>query len=79
MSLSAGHLESITTPDTRETRVDTLEFRHWAPTAHRAHPLYRRLDFVRGDESFLCNYRDASIHYMGTELLSVGGEAGRLP
>ena len=78
MSLSAGQLELITTRDTGETRVDTLEFRDWAPTADGAHPLYRRLEFVRGDESCLCNYRGASIHYMRTELLSVGGEASRL-
>ena len=78
MSLTPGHLELITTRDTGEGRVDTLEFGDSAPTADSAHPLCQRLDFVRGDESFLCNYRGAAI-YMRTELLSVRGEAGQLP
>ena len=78
MSLPPGHLELITTRDTGEARVATLEFRDRAPTADSAHSLCQRRDFVRGDESFLCNYPGASIH-MRTELLSVGGEAGQLP
>ena len=36
MSMSAGQLESITTRDTVETRVGTLEFRDRAPTADTA-------------------------------------------
>jgi hypothetical protein len=79
MSMSAGHLESITTRDTVETMVGTLEFRDRAPTADMAQPLYRRLDFVRGGEAFLSSCQGASIHCMRKEFLSVGGEDNQLP
>ena len=79
MSMSAGHLESITTRDTAELRVGTLEFRDRAPTADTAQSLYHRLDFVRGVEALRSSYQDASIHCMRNELLSVGGEEDQLP
>jgi len=79
MSMSAGHLESITTRDTAETRVGTLEFRDRAPTADTAQSLYHRLDFVRGGEAFLSSYQVASIRCPRKELLSVGGEEDQLP
>ncbi len=78
MSLSASHLELITTRDTGQTTLDALEFRDRAPTADGPHPLHQRLDFMRGNESFRCSYRGASIRYMRTDLLSVGGEPGQL-
>jgi hypothetical protein len=74
MSMSAGHLESITTRDTVETRVGTREFRDRAPAADTAQPLHGRLDLERAGAAFLRSYRDASIHYMRNELLSIGGE-----
>jgi hypothetical protein len=79
MSMSAGHLESITTRDTVETRVGALEFREGAPTADTAQPLDHRLDFVRGGEALRSIYQDASVDCMRNELLSVGGEEDQLP
>jgi hypothetical protein len=79
MSMSAGHGESITTRDTVETSVDTLEFRDRAPTADTTQPLYHSLDFVRGGEAFLSSYQGAAIDYMPTELPSVGDEENQLP
>ena len=78
MSTSAGHLESITTRDTVETRVGTVEFRDRAPTADTAQPLYHRLDFVRGGEALLSGYQGASIYCVRKEFLSVGGEEDQL-
>jgi hypothetical protein len=79
MSMSAGHLGSITTRDTVETRVGTLEFRDRVPTADTAQSLYHRVDFVRGGEAFLSSYEVASVHCMRKERLSVGGEENQLP
>jgi len=76
MSISAGHLESITTRDTVDTR---LEFRDRAPAADPAQPLYQRLDLVRDGEAFLSSYQDASVHCMRNELLSIAGEEDQLP
>lgn len=79
MSIGAGHVESITTRDTVESRVGTLEFRDRAPKAETAQPLYPRLDFVRGGKAFPSSYQGASIHCVRNELLGVGGEEDRLP
>ena len=59
LTVSAGHMESITTRDTVEIRLGMLEFRDRAPVAETAEPLYPRLDFVRGGEAFLSGYQGA--------------------
>ena len=72
MSVSARHMESITTRGRVETRRGRLESRDRVPTAETAQRRYGRLDFGRGGGS-------AAIDCIRKELLSVGGEENPLP
>lgn len=63
---------SITTPDTLETRLGTLEFDDGAPTPQTAARLYDNLDFMRGVEAFLSSYQGASIHAIRRGFIDVG-------
>ena len=53
MSATADMLASITTPDTVETRLGTLEFDDGAPSEETAALLYDHLDFMNGVQAFL--------------------------
>jgi hypothetical protein len=61
MSATVDTLASITTPDTVETRLGTLEFRDGAPSAETVAKVYDQLDFSRGVEAFLNSFPGASI------------------
>jgi hypothetical protein len=45
--------DSITTPDTVETRIGTLEFFDGLPSPETSLKVYNNLDFIRGVETFL--------------------------
>ena len=53
MSATTEPLASISTPDTVESRLGTLEFDDGAPSEATAALLYDHLDFVHGVEAFL--------------------------
>lgn len=72
MTANATVPGSITTPDTVQTRLGTLEFDDGAPTPETAARLYDNLDFIRGVEAFLSSYPGASIHAIRRGLLDAG-------
>ena len=72
MTATADVLASISTPDTVQSRLGTLEFDDGAPTPETAERLYDNLDFMRGVEGFLSSYQGASIHAIRKGFLSVG-------
>jgi hypothetical protein len=53
MSTTVDKFASITTPDTVETRLGTLEFDDGAPSEETAALLYENLDFMNGVQAFL--------------------------
>ena len=67
-------LASITTPDTVETRLGTLEFDDGAPTPETAELLYDHLDYLRGVEAYLNSIPAASLDAIRQGFLSVGVE-----
>ena len=74
MSATTDMLASISTPDTVETRLGTLEFNDGAPTPETAERLYDHLDFMRGVEAFLNSIPGASLNAIRRGFLSVGVE-----
>ena len=74
MSATAGLPASITTPDTVQTRLGTLEFDDGAPSPDTAERLYDNLDFMRGVEAFLSSYQGASMQAIRGGFLSAGVE-----
>jgi hypothetical protein len=74
MSTTTDLPTSITTPDSVQTRIGTLEFRDGAPTADTAERLYDNLDFMRGVEAFLSTYQGASVEAIRRGFLDVGVE-----
>ena len=73
-SLPAEALQSISTPDTVESRIGTLEFDDGAPTDATAALLYDHLDFVHGVEAFLGALPGASIAAVRRGFLEAGIE-----
>ncbi len=67
-------LASITTPDTVETKLGTLEFDDGAPTPETAELLYDHLDYMRGVEAYLNSIPAASLNAIRRGFLSVGVE-----
>jgi hypothetical protein len=63
---------SITTPDTVETRLGTLNFFDGFPDAASVQTLYDNLDFLRGVEAFLTALPAAQFHALRTGLLTFG-------
>ena len=74
MSATADTLASITTPDTVETKLGTLEFDDGAPTPETAELLYDHLDYLRGVEAYLNSIPAASLNAIRRGFLSVGVE-----
>lgn len=52
----------ITTPDTVETRIGTLRFKHGAPDEKTVKTVYDQIDFSRGIEAFLTGMSATSIY-----------------
>jgi hypothetical protein len=74
MSATADMLASITTPDTVETRLGTLEFNDGAPSEETAALLYDNLDFLNGVQAFLGGIPGASLVALRRGFQSVGVE-----
>ncbi len=74
MSVTADMLASITTPDTVQTNLGTLEFDDGAPTPETAELLYDHLDYMRGVEAYLNSIPAASLNAIRRGFLSVGVE-----
>jgi hypothetical protein len=74
MSTTTSPPASITTPDTVQTRLGTLEFNDGAPTPETAERLYDNLDFVHGVEAFLGAIPGASLFAVRRGFQSVGAE-----
>jgi len=62
MAMSTDIPAAITTPDSVETRIGTLEFFDGFPTEETVELVYSNLDFMRGVEAFLTAMPAASIH-----------------
>ena len=63
---------SITTPDTVQTRIGTLEFFDGLPDDATIQKVYDNLDFVRGVEAFLLGMPAASIQAMRRGYIEAG-------
>jgi hypothetical protein len=74
MSATADTLASITTPDTVETRLGTLDFDDGAPSAATAELLYDNLDFMNGVQAYLGAIPGASLAAMRRGFKSAGVE-----
>jgi hypothetical protein len=74
MSATSDMLASITTPDTVETRLGTLEFDDGAPTPETAALLYDHLDFINGVQAFLGAIPGVSLVALRRGFQSVGVE-----
>ncbi len=66
---------SITTPDSVETRIGTLNFFDGLPDEATTEKVYDNLDFLRGVEAFLSAMPAASVHAICTGLAGVGVKA----
>ncbi|BCH25983.1 hypothetical protein MesoLjLc_59020 [Mesorhizobium sp. L-8-10] len=64
--------ESISTPDTVETRIGTLKFKDGAPSAETANKLYDNLDFTYAYRAFMDNLRGVSIHALKKGMQDIG-------
>ncbi|HML94000.1 MAG TPA: DUF1254 domain-containing protein [Thermodesulfobacteriota bacterium] len=69
-----GIPESITTPDTVETRIGTLEFKDGAPSAETAQKVYDTVDFTRALNVFNNSFRGASAYAIREGFLSIGAQ-----
>jgi hypothetical protein len=65
-------MASISTPDTVETRIGTLEFFDGLPSPETVQTVYDNLDFLRGVEVFLNAMPGASTYAIRQGLRSVG-------
>jgi hypothetical protein len=65
-------LASISTPDTVETRIGTLEFFDGLPSPETVQTVYDHLDFLRGVEVFLNTIPGASLYAMRHGIRSIG-------
>jgi hypothetical protein len=72
--VSEETLQSISTPDTVETRLGTLEFKDGAPSVETAEKVYDTLDFTRGLNVFNNSFRGASAYAIRKGFLSIGAE-----
>ena len=68
---------SITTPESVETRIGTLNFKDGLPDDETVQKAYDQMDFSRGMEAFLSGIPAASVHAMCTGLDQVGVEKNR--
>jgi len=74
MSATVDKVASITTPDTVETRLGTLEFDDGAPSEETAALLYDNLDFMNGVQAYLGAIPGASLAAMRRGFESAGVE-----
>ncbi len=72
MKMTTDIPEYITTPDSVETRIGTLEFFDGIPSKETSALVYDNLDFLRGVEAFLNGIPAASIEAMRLGTVSLG-------
>jgi hypothetical protein len=65
----------ITTPDSTDTRIGTLNFKNGAPDDKTVELVYNNLDFMRGVESFLTGISATSVRSICNGFDSVGIKA----
>ena len=63
---------AITTPDTVQTRLGTLEFKDGVPSEATLDKVYDNLDFTYAFRAFMDNLRGVSIHALRKGMMSVG-------
>ncbi len=78
MKMTTDIPESITTPDTIETRIGTLEFFDGAPSEETVQLAYDNLDFLRGVEVFLNTIPAASLYAMREGMREIGAVDGTI-
>lgn len=66
--------KSLTTPDTVETRIGTLDFADGAPSAETAEKVYDTIDFTRALNAFNNSFRGASAYAIRKGFQSIGAE-----
>jgi len=74
MNVTTDMLTSISTPDTVETRLGTLEFDDGAPSDATAALLYDNLDFMNAVQAFLGAIPGVSLTALRRGFLSAGVE-----
>jgi len=74
MSATTDMLAGITTPDTVESRLGTLEFDDGAPSEETAALVYDNLDFQNGVQAFLGAIPGVSLTALRRGFLSAGVE-----
>ena len=72
MKMTTDIPESITTPDSVETRIGTLKFFDGIPTKETSALVYDNLDFLRGVEAFLNGIPAASMEELRLGAVSLG-------
>jgi len=78
MKMTTEIPSSITTPDSVETRIGTLEFFDGFPTAETARRTFDNLDFLRGIEAFLSGCPAASLVAMRQGMREIGAVNGTI-
>lgn len=78
MNMTTKIPSEITTPDSVDTRLGTLEFKDGAPSKETVEKVYDNLDFMHAVESFVNAYRGASTYAIREGLLKMGVEDNTL-
>ncbi|MCP4901360.1 MAG: DUF1254 domain-containing protein, partial [bacterium] len=68
--------ESITTPDTVESRIGTLRFRDGYPTKETAAKIRDELDYLHGVEAFMNSIHGVSLYALREGFAEVGVKDG---
>lgn len=74
--VSEETLQSISTPESVETRIGTLEFKDGVPTAETAEKVYDTLAFTRALNVYNNSFRGASALGLVKGMQSLGAESG---
>jgi len=72
--VSEETLKSLSTPDSVETRIGTLEFKDGAPSAETAQTVYDTLDFTRALNVYNNSFRGASAYALRRGFQSIGAK-----
>ena len=64
--------QSITTPDSLETRIGKLEFKDGAPSEATVEKVYDNLDFTHALNAYMNGHQGASLYAMREGFLSIG-------
>ncbi len=72
--VTTGIPPAITTPDSVETRIGTLEFKDGAPSVETVQKVYDTLDFTHALDAYLNSFGGASAYAIRQGFLSIGAE-----